>query len=197
MRLLTAWGAWAQLVGVLRADWPTRWPTTRCSRGSSASQVGVRINSQAGAGSIAASSTATATSRFGIALEDDRNMRRLVRAYQEHPWLTWVHAHVGSQGCPLDTYVSHLRDHAPALCTGAYRIVTESGHSLLSRNGFTAAYVEYTKTSGGRPIATAFATLHAVNRNNASCAYDASSVPSAVRTSPRPKHRPCAASGLC
>ncbi|WP_330292060.1 diaminopimelate decarboxylase [Streptomyces sp. NBC_00576] len=168
---------------------------------SSTSQIGVRINPQVGAGSIAGSSTATATSKFGIALEDDGNMERLLRAYRDRPWLTWVHAHVGSQGCPLDliaqgiaktvafaekvnadlgrrqivgidiggglpvdfdsdntapgfdTYVARLRAHAPALFTGEYRIVTEFGHSLLSKNGFTAAYVEYTKTSGQRQIA--------------------------------------------
>ncbi|KOG07502.1 diaminopimelate decarboxylase [Streptomyces viridochromogenes] len=179
---------------------------------SSTSRIGIRINPQVGAGSIAASSTATATSKFGIALEDDGNMQRLLRAYREHPWLTWVHAHVGSQGCPLDliaegiaktvafadkvnaeigrrqitgidiggglpvdfdtddttpgfdTYVAHLRDHAPALFTGAYRIVTEFGHSLLSKNGFTAAYVEYTKTSGGRPIAITHAGAQVATR---------------------------------
>lgn len=168
---------------------------------SSTSRIGVRINPQVGAGSIAASSTATATSKFGIALEDDGNVERLLQAYRDHPWLTWVHAHVGSQGCPLDliargvsravafaeqvntelgrrqivgidiggglpvdfdsdstapgfdVYVDRLRDHAPALFTGEYRIVTEFGHSLLSKNGFTAAFVEYTKTSGQRPVA--------------------------------------------
>lgn len=45
-------------------------------------------------------STATATSKFGIALEDDGNRERLLRAYRDRPRLTWVHAHVGSQGCP-------------------------------------------------------------------------------------------------
>ncbi|MGQ4405625.1 diaminopimelate decarboxylase [Streptomyces hayashii] len=168
---------------------------------SSDSRIGVRINPQVGAGSIAHSSTATATSKFGIALEDDGNEERLLRAYQEHPWLTWVHAHVGSQGCPLDLiaqgiaktvafaekvnahvgrrqivgidiggglpvdfasddtapgfdlYLERLHAHAPALFTGEYRIVTEFGHSLLSKNGFIAAYVEYTKTAGHLPIA--------------------------------------------
>ena len=69
---------------------------------SSTSRIGIRINPQVGAGSIAQSSTATATSKFGIALEDDGNVDRLLQAYREHPWLTWLHAHVGSQGSPLD-----------------------------------------------------------------------------------------------
>ncbi|MEV3971305.1 diaminopimelate decarboxylase [Streptomyces sp. NPDC050698] len=179
---------------------------------SSTSQIGVRINPQVGAGSIAASSTATATSKFGIALEDEGNFERLLRAYKEQPWLTWVHAHVGSQGCPLDliaqgisrtvafaeqvntalgrrqivgidiggglpvdfdsdstapgfdAYVDRLRHHSPALFTGAYRLVTEFGHSLLSKNGFTAAFVEYTKTSGQRPIAITHAGAQVATR---------------------------------
>ncbi|MFJ8696417.1 type III PLP-dependent enzyme domain-containing protein [Streptomyces roseolilacinus] len=165
------------------------------------SRIGVRVNPQVGAGSIGAMSTATATSKFGVPLEDEGNRQRLVRAYRDRPWLTWVHTHVGSQGCPLDliargvakavefaeevnerlgrrqvtgidiggglpvnfgsdettpgfdAYVDRLREHAPALFSGAYEIVTEFGRSVLAKNGFTAAYVEYTKTVGGRPIA--------------------------------------------
>ncbi|MGW3957653.1 diaminopimelate decarboxylase [Streptomyces sp. NPDC004752] len=68
---------------------------------ASASRIGVRINPQVGSGSIAAMSTATVTSKFGIALEDAGNRDRLVAAYRDRPWLTWIHAHVGSQGCSL------------------------------------------------------------------------------------------------
>jgi diaminopimelate decarboxylase len=179
---------------------------------SSTSRIGIRINPQVGAGSIALSSTATAASKFGIALEDNGNVDRLLQAYREHPWLAWLHAHVGSQGCPLDLiaqgiaktvafaekvnaelgrrqivgidiggglpvdfdsdgsapgfdiYVARLRDHAPGLFTGDYRIITEFGHSLLSKNGFTAAYVEYTKTAGGHPIAITHAGAHVATR---------------------------------
>ncbi|MFF7565719.1 diaminopimelate decarboxylase [Streptomyces pseudovenezuelae] len=177
-----------------------------------ASRIGVRLNPQVGGGGIAEMSTATATSKFGIALEDDGNRQRLLDAYRERPWLTWVHAHVGSQGCPLDLiaqgiakavafadevnstcgrrqvtgidiggglpvnfaddettpgfddYVAALRAHAPALFTGAYRIVTEFGRSLLAKNGFTAACVEYTKVSGGRPIAITHAGAQVATR---------------------------------
>ncbi|GAB3951180.1 type III PLP-dependent enzyme domain-containing protein [Streptomyces sparsus] len=165
------------------------------------SRFGVRVNPQVGAGSISAMSTATETSKFGVPLEDEGNRRRLIRAYRDRPWLTWIHTHVGSQGCSLDliargiakavafaeeindrlgkrqvtgidiggglpvnfesdettpgfdTYVAHLREHAPALFSGDYEIVTEFGRSILAKNGFTAAYVEYTKTVGGRPVA--------------------------------------------
>lgn len=169
-------------------------------RGST-SLIGVRINPQVGSGAIAATSTATETSKFGIPLEDEGNRQRLVQAYRDRPWLTWVHTHVGSQGCPLeliaqgvakavafaenvnavlgrrqvvgidvggglpvnyagdetapsfDAYVTQLQAHAPVLLTGGYQVITEFGRSLLAKNGFIAAYVEYTKTSGGRPIA--------------------------------------------
>ncbi|MEZ3183104.1 diaminopimelate decarboxylase [Streptomyces pimonensis] len=176
------------------------------------SRIGVRVNPQVGAGSITAMSTATATSKFGIPLEDEGNRRRLLQAYRDRPWLTWVHTHVGSQGCPLDlitrgiakavefaeeinahlghrqvtcidiggglpvnfaddettpgfdTYVDHLRAHAPVLFSGAYEIVTEFGRSVLAKNGFTAAYVEYTKTVGGRPIAVTHAGAQVATR---------------------------------
>ncbi|MFF9774965.1 diaminopimelate decarboxylase [Streptomyces sp. NPDC013978] len=179
---------------------------------SSTSRIGVRINPQVGSGQIAAMSTATATSKFGIPLEDDGNREQLLQAYRDRPWLTWVHAHVGSQGCPLDLiaqgiakavafadkvnadlgrhqvtgidiggglpvdfgsdeptpgfdeYVARLQAHAPALFSGDYQIVTEFGRSLLAKNGFTAAYVEYTKTSGGRPIAITHAGAQVATR---------------------------------
>jgi diaminopimelate decarboxylase len=70
--------------------------------GGSRSTIGIRINPQVGVGTIAAMSTATRTSKFGIALEDDGNRARILDAYRTRPWLTCVHTHVGSQGCPLE-----------------------------------------------------------------------------------------------
>lgn len=66
------------------------------------STIGLRINPQVGVGTIAAMSTATHTSKFGIALDDPGNRERILAAYRERPWLTCVHTHVGSQGCPLE-----------------------------------------------------------------------------------------------
>ncbi|MGC0337833.1 diaminopimelate decarboxylase [Streptomyces sp. SLBN-8D4] len=186
--------------------------TAGASASAPASRIGVRLNPQVGGGGIAEMSTATATSKFGIALEDDGSRQRLLAAYRDRPWLTWVHAHVGSQGCPLeliaqgiakavafadevnaacgrrqvtgidiggglpvnfaddettpgfDDYVATLQAHAPALFAGEYEIVTEFGRSLLAKNGFTAACVEYTKTSGGRPIAITHAGAQVATR---------------------------------
>ncbi|MEU6668883.1 diaminopimelate decarboxylase [Streptomyces sp. NPDC046727] len=179
---------------------------------TSASRIGVRLNCQVGGGAIAAMSTATSTSKFGVPLADPGNRDRLLRAFAAHPWLTWVHTHTGSQGCPLDlmargvaqavefadqvtaafgegriegidiggglpvnfaddevtprfaTYVEQLRAHAPGLFGGRYAVITEFGRSLLAKNGFLAAYVEYTKAAGGRPIAVTHAGVQVATR---------------------------------
>ncbi|MET9775357.1 diaminopimelate decarboxylase [Streptomyces sp. NPDC006367] len=67
----------------------------------SRSPLGLRVNPQVGAGSIEALSTATATSKFGVALRDEGAREWVVRAYLDRPWLTRLHAHTGSQGVPL------------------------------------------------------------------------------------------------
>lgn len=68
---------------------------------ASRSPLGIRVNPQIGGGSIEATSTATATSKFGVALLDEGAREWVVRAYQDRPWLTRLHAHTGSQGIPL------------------------------------------------------------------------------------------------
>ncbi|MFE0389189.1 diaminopimelate decarboxylase [Streptomyces bungoensis] len=65
------------------------------------SPLGLRVNPQVGGGSIGATSTATRTSKFGVALRDDGARAWVVRAYADRPWLTRLHAHTGSQGVPL------------------------------------------------------------------------------------------------
>ncbi|MGW3725126.1 diaminopimelate decarboxylase [Streptomyces sp. NPDC000851] len=67
----------------------------------SRSPLGIRVNPQVGGGSIEALSTATETSKFGVALRDEGAREWVVRAYAERPWLTRLHAHTGSQGIPL------------------------------------------------------------------------------------------------
>ncbi|MFJ9907748.1 diaminopimelate decarboxylase [Streptomyces sp. NPDC101152] len=68
---------------------------------STRSPLGIRVNPQVGGGSIGATSTATATSKFGVALRDEGAREWVVRAYADRPWLTRLHAHTGSQGIPL------------------------------------------------------------------------------------------------
>ncbi|WP_329623087.1 diaminopimelate decarboxylase [Streptomyces sp. NBC_01255] len=66
-----------------------------------ASPLGLRVNPQVGAGSIGALSTATATSKFGVALRDEGARAGVVQAFLDRPWLTRLHTHTGSQGVPL------------------------------------------------------------------------------------------------
>lgn len=65
------------------------------------SPIGIRVNPQVGGGTIGATSTATATSKFGVALQDEGAREWVVRVCTERPWLTRLHAHTGSQGVPL------------------------------------------------------------------------------------------------
>ncbi|MFE3517661.1 diaminopimelate decarboxylase [Streptomyces sp. NPDC059166] len=176
------------------------------------SVVGLRVNPQVGGGSIGAMSTATTTSKFGVALRDPGMRERVVRAFAERPWLTRLHAHVGSQGCPLEliaegvaqtyrlaeeineglgtrritsldiggglpvnfgddeirpTFAEHARvlaAAAPGLFDGRYGLVTEFGRSLLAKNGFIGARVEYVKEAGGRRIAVTHAGAQVATR---------------------------------
>ncbi|WP_069816219.1 diaminopimelate decarboxylase [Streptomyces sp. TP-A0874] len=78
--------------------------------GQPASRVGVRVNPQLGGGTIGAMSTATATSKFGVALQDEGAREWVVRAFLDRPWLTRLHAHVGSQGMPLELMAAGVRE---------------------------------------------------------------------------------------
>ncbi|MFD5324549.1 diaminopimelate decarboxylase [Streptomyces sp. NPDC127092] len=177
-----------------------------------ASPLGVRVNPQVGAGTIGALSTATATSKFGVALRDPGAREAVVQAYLDRPWLTRLHTHTGSQGIPLalmaqgvreayelaeeintkagrqqiDTvdiggglpvnfasdeetpthaeYAALLASTVPGLLDGRYALVTEFGRSLLAKHGTVLARVEYTKTSGGRPIAVTHAGVQVATR---------------------------------
>lgn len=82
---------------------------TLVTGGTSASPLGIRVNPQVGGGSIEALSTATATSKFGVALRDEGAREWVVRAYLDRPWLTRLHAHTGSQGIPLALMAEGVR----------------------------------------------------------------------------------------
>jgi diaminopimelate decarboxylase len=68
-------------------------------------QFGLRINPIVGGGTIDATSTATVTSKFGLAWTQATS-ERLYQLYEQNPWLQGVHVHVGSQGCPIDLLVA-------------------------------------------------------------------------------------------
>lgn len=75
--------------------------------GAPRAPVGLRVNPQVGAGSIADTSVAAEYSKFGVPLDACRDA--LLEAYARHPWLTALHCHVGSQGCPVDMLVEAAR----------------------------------------------------------------------------------------
>ncbi|WP_405808007.1 diaminopimelate decarboxylase [Streptomyces sp. NBC_00210] len=75
----------------------------------SSSPLGLRVNPQVGGGAIGALSTATPTSKFGVALRDEGARYRVVRACLDRPWLTRLHAHSGSQGMPLTLMAQGIR----------------------------------------------------------------------------------------
>lgn len=66
-------------------------------------RAGIRVNPQTGVGSYAGTSTAAATSKFGIPLLEDR--ARLIDAFRRFPWLVGLHVHTGSQVCPLELVI--------------------------------------------------------------------------------------------
>jgi len=73
---------------------------------SSKSTIGIRINPQVGIGTIAESSVAGEYSKFGVPINSNRN--ELTEAFMNHTWLTGVHLHVGSQGCPMELLLNGI-----------------------------------------------------------------------------------------
>ncbi|OEV26376.1 diaminopimelate decarboxylase, partial [Streptomyces nanshensis] len=71
--------------------------------------LGLRINPQVGTGAIGAMSTATATSKFGVALRDEGAEQWIVDSFLARPWLTRLHSHTGSQGVPLELMAESVR----------------------------------------------------------------------------------------
>lgn len=68
----------------------------------STAPIGLRVNPQVGAGTIAATSVAGRHSKFGMPIEA---RGEILEAYARHPWLTGLHLHVGSQGTSLEQLV--------------------------------------------------------------------------------------------
>jgi diaminopimelate decarboxylase len=73
---------------------------------STKSTFGVRINPQVGTGSILESSVAGEYSKFGVPIKTGRSA--LLDAFSKHEWLTGVHLHVGSQGCPVELLLNGI-----------------------------------------------------------------------------------------
>ena len=61
-------------------------------------------------------------------------------------------------------YADALRSEVPELFDGAFTVKTEFGRSIFAKNGFIAARIEYTKSSGGRRIAISHAGAQTATR---------------------------------
>jgi diaminopimelate decarboxylase len=72
----------------------------------STSTFGIRINPQVGVGTIAESSVAGEYSKFGVPIKYQG--KELTAAFLKYPWLTGVHLHVGSQGCPVELLLNGI-----------------------------------------------------------------------------------------
>jgi diaminopimelate decarboxylase len=68
--------------------------------------IGLRINPQVGLGNILESSVAGEYSKFGVPVKYDP--AGLEQAFLTNPWLTGVHLHVGSQGCPMHMLIEGI-----------------------------------------------------------------------------------------
>jgi diaminopimelate decarboxylase len=68
--------------------------------------IGLRINPQIGIGTIIESSVAGEYSKFGVPINYFH--AALENAFTTYPWLTGVHLHVGSQGCPPDMLIQGI-----------------------------------------------------------------------------------------
>ncbi|MFA5972129.1 MAG: hypothetical protein WC780_07250 [Lentimicrobiaceae bacterium] len=73
----------------------------------SKSIVGVRINPQVGQGSIKATSVADGISKFGVPING--NKERIIAYYLKYNWLTGIHVHIGSQGCPVQLVIDGIK----------------------------------------------------------------------------------------
>lgn len=73
----------------------------------STSNIGVRINPQIGPGRIKSTSVADGISKFGIPLNTNKD--RIIEYFLKFPWLTSIHVHIGSQGCPVPLIIDGIR----------------------------------------------------------------------------------------
>lgn len=81
---------------------------TRCITHPNAPRpvVGLRINPQTGAGTIAMTSTAGAANKFGVPLRERR--AEIIAVFELYEFLSCVHVHVGSQGCSPEALIAGI-----------------------------------------------------------------------------------------
>jgi len=107
---------------------------------STTSVIGVRINPQTGTGTIMSTSVSGERSKFGIPLDD--NGLQLQQAFLRYNWLSAVHVHIGSQGCPVRLLVTGIKK--------VFDFV-ETMNETLTKNGNREA-VSIVDIGGGLPV---------------------------------------------
>jgi len=73
----------------------------------SKSTIGLRINPQVGTGTILSTSVAGDISKFGIPINENREA--IIAHFLNFHWLTGIHLHIGSQGCPVSLMIEGIR----------------------------------------------------------------------------------------
>lgn len=101
--------------------------------------IGLRVNPAVGEGSIAATSTVGRGSKFGVNAED---VDAIAAIYATRPWLTGLHVHVGSQGCPVPLLVAGVSQ-ARALVDAIHERLDRTQITTLDiGGGLPTTYVE-------------------------------------------------------
>ncbi|GIQ84576.1 ornithine/DAP/Arg decarboxylase [Kipferlia bialata] len=107
---------------------------------ASTSSVGLRINPQIGAGDIEATSTATATAKFGIPVNQPGVLQRVIDSCAAMPRVNALHVHVGSGGMGFDQLVAGVA----SICSTAEAINSALGHRQITTldigGGFPVSY---------------------------------------------------------
>jgi diaminopimelate decarboxylase len=102
--------------------------------------IGLRVNPQVGHGEIPDTATAGTASKFGVPLKGTGEEIGL--AFERFPWLTGLHVHIGSQGCPPHLMAEGVRQTAE---------FAEALRSSLRRRGI-AGRPAIIDIGGGLPV---------------------------------------------
>jgi len=105
----------------------------------SQSKIGLRINPQVGSGTIETTSVAGWISKFGVPITE--NIEKIKEYYLQYKWLTGIHVHIGSQGCPV-----------PLLVKGIRKVLDLAMEINLSLNTASVYQIETFDIGGGLPV---------------------------------------------
>jgi diaminopimelate decarboxylase len=98
--------------------------------------IGLRVNPAVGEGTIGITSVAGRGARFGVPADAST----LLGLFAARPWLTAVHVHVGSQGCPLALLVKAVQHVANVVSVLNSRLPTAQIRTLDIGGGLPARY---------------------------------------------------------